>query len=133
MATTPIGTHWEAIPLQALKNLIPLLAMLVFLSGCFSRPALMTWSDYDNVRVGTPVSELQAGIGRPYAIHHKEPGIDEYEYVERINVGNNLIAENHYFLIVQNGKVIGKYMSRERPPAYDLIYQEEPNYPGYSP
>ncbi len=104
---------------------------LVCLASC-SRPALMTYNCYDQVQVGASIADLQTRIGQPYAIHHKNDNL-EYEYVERINIGENLIAENHYFLIVQNGKVIGKYMERQRPPAYDLIYQEEPNYPGYSP
>lgn len=93
---------------------------------------MMTYSAFDQVQVGTPIADLHSQVGQPYAIHHKESG-DEYEYVERINVGNSRFAENRYFLIVQHGKVVGKYMSREQPPAYDLIYQEEPNYPGYSP
>ncbi|MES2122377.1 MAG: hypothetical protein V4492_06325 [Chlamydiota bacterium] len=51
--------------------------------------------------------------------------------IERIDNGNAIVAENHYFIIVQDNEVVGKYMTRETPPAYDLIYQEEPNYPGY--
>jgi hypothetical protein len=116
-----------------LKKWILTTIALLTLTSCFSRSSMMTYDNFDKVQIGTPIADLKPEIGRPYAIHHKESGSEEYEYVERINVGNNLIAENHYFLIVQNGKVIGKYMSREKPPAYDLIYQEEPNYPGYNP
>lgn len=115
-----------------IKKWIPLSILLLCLMGCFSRSSMMTYESFDKVQIGTSIASLKSEIGRPYAIHHKD-GSEEYEYVERINAGNSLIAENHYFLIVQNGKVIGKYMSRERPPAYDLIYQEEPNYPSYSP
>jgi len=111
------------------KVKICLSILLLSLTSCFSRPALMTYAEYDTIQTGTPISQLQADIGKPYAIHHKEGGVDEYEYIERINSGNNLIAENHYFLIVKDGKVLGKYLHRERAPAYDLIYQDEPNYP----
>jgi hypothetical protein len=104
---------------------------VISLTSCFSRPALMTFNDYDKVQVGTPIADLRSEIGRPYAIHHKDNGTDEYEYIERVNTGNNLVSENHYFLIAKNGKVIGKYVTRERPPAYDLIYQDDPNYPNY--
>ena len=113
------------------RSLFLFLNMLFFLSSCFSRPALMTYSDYDKVEIGTPIAKLKSEIGKPYAIHAKEEGTEEYEYIERIDSGNNLVAENHYFLISKDGKVIGKYMTRERPPAYDLIYQEEPNYQGF--
>jgi hypothetical protein len=91
----------------------------------------MTYYDYDKVEIGTPIATLRSEIGKPYAIHAKEGGMEEYEYIERIDTGNNLVSENHYFLIVQDGTVVGKYMNREGPPAYDLIYQEEPNYPSY--
>jgi len=107
-----------------------LLIVLTVLTACFSRPALMTHSAYDGVQLGTSIAQIQAEIGKPYAIHHKE-GVDEYEYIERIDGGNNLVAENHYFLIVEDGVVTGKYMTREQPPAYDLIYQDEPNYPNF--
>ena len=129
MAADNLKSHLQ----MALKKVIPLCTALICLSSCFSRPSMMTYESFDKVQVGTAVTDLKQEIGKPYAIHHKDGGSEEYEYVERINVGNSLIAENHYFLIVQNGKVVGKYMSRERPPAYDLIYQEEPNYPGYNP
>lgn len=114
-----------------MRSLLLLIIALFSLTACFSRPALMTYTDYDKVELGTSIAKLQSDIGKPYAIHSKEGGSEEYEYIERIDTGNNIVAENHYFLIVQDGKVVGKYMNRERPPAYDLIYQEEPNYPGY--
>jgi hypothetical protein len=115
------------------KKYLKLLAVvgLFSFSSCFSRPSLMTYADYDKVEMGTSIVQLQSEIGKPYTIHTKEGGIVEYEYIERINTGNNLVAENHYFLIVEEGKVVGKYMNREKPPAYDLIYQDEPNYQGF--
>ena len=109
-----------------------LLAACVLLASCFSRPPLMTYETYEQIKIGTPVAKIRDEVGKPYAIHHKEDGTDEYEYIERIDAGTNLIAENHYFLIVKDGVVIGKYITRERLPAYDLIYQEEPNYRGSS-
>ena len=110
---------------------LSLLSAALLLAGCFSRPALMTYETYDQVKIGTSIESLKADIGKPYAIHAKEGGTEEYEYIERIDMGNTLVSENHYFLIVKDGVVIGKYMNRESPPAYDLIYQDEPNYPGY--
>lgn len=107
------------------------LVFLFSLAGCFSRPTMMTYSDYDRVELGTSVATIQSEMGEPYAIHKKKGGLQEYEYVERIDGGTGVMAENHYFLIVQDGKVTGKYMRREGPPAYDLIYQEEPNYPTF--
>jgi len=116
-----------------LRILFLFLLAFIPLTSCFSRPALMTYNEYDKVQMGTTTSELRSEIGKPYAIHTKDHGVEEYEYIERIDTGNNIVAENHYFLVIKDGKVVGKYMNRERPPAYDLIYQEQPNYPGYNP
>jgi hypothetical protein len=110
---------------------ISTLFFLLLLCSCFSRPALMTYDEFDHVELGTSIATIKSEIGEPYAIHNKKGGAQEYEYIERIDAGNNLAAENHYFLIVQDGKVTGKYMRRERPPAYDLIYEDQPNYPTY--
>lgn len=103
-----------------------IVAVLLLCSACASHSALMTYAEYVELPVGTTITQ----VGQPYAIHKKKDGTEEYEYIERIDSGNNIVAENHYFLIVREGKVVGKRMSREKPPAYDLIYQEEPNYPG---
>ena len=111
--------------------LFPVLLSLLLLCSCFSRPALMSYEEYDQVEMGISIATIQSEIGKPYAIHNKKDGGQEYEYIERIDTGNNIVAENHYFLIVQDGKVTGKYMKREKPPAYDLIYQDQPNYPAY--
>lgn len=111
---------------MAKSYLIPV--VLLCCTACFSRPALMTYSDYSSVEIGVSIIKLETEIGKPYAIHTKKDGTKEYEYIERIDAGTNVVAENHYFLIIQDGKVVGKYMNRERPAAYDLIYQEEPNY-----
>ena len=91
----------------------------------------MTYAEYNDIENGASISSVKSEIGEPYAIHNKKDGTQEYEYIERIDTGNNLAAENHYFLIVKDGKVTGKYMKRERPPAYDLIYEDQPNYPAY--
>lgn len=113
---------------MAANKRVMICVLCIVLLGCFSRSAMMTYTEYDTIQTHTSISQLRIEIGKPYAIHHKNDGTEEYEYIERINSGNNLFAENHYFLIIKDGKVIGKYMTREKPPAYDLIYQEEPNY-----
>jgi len=113
------------------NKLTCLAVSLSLLASCFSRPAYMTHANYDEIQSGTSISLVKSEVGEPYAVHNKKDGSQEYEYIERIDTGNNLAAENHYFIIVRDGKVVGKRMKRERPPAYDLIYQDQPNYPDY--
>lgn len=89
----------------------------------------MTYSKYNHIETGTSIEEIQSRMGAPYAIHPQKDDSIEYEYIERIQAGDKLVVENHYFLIVHKGKVVGKYMTRERARTYDLLYQDQPNYP----
>ena len=103
-------------------------AGLLLLAACFSHSAVMTRGSYDDIGIGTSISEVTAKIGEPYAIHTKSDGTQEYEYIEKINLSGELVAENHYFLLVRGGQVVGKREKSEKPPAYDLIYQCDPNF-----
>ncbi|MBI2742701.1 MAG: hypothetical protein HYX48_02150 [Chlamydiales bacterium] len=102
---------------------------LILLTSCFSRSAIMTRETFDSISLGTPISDVVAKAGEPYAIHSKGGGLEEYEYHERFAVDNQFVSEYHYFLKVSQGKVVSKRVTREKEPAYDLIYQEDPNYP----
>jgi hypothetical protein len=103
-------------------------SLLLFLCSCFTRPALMTRESYDEIQLGEPISEVRNKAGRPYSIRTKGPGKEEYEYIERIDMGGELLYETHYYLLVIDGKVVKKRFKQERPPAYDLIYEDDPNY-----
>ncbi len=113
-----------------MKNILAIFA-LMFLAACFSRSSAMTGDNFDNIQIGTPIATVENQVGKPYKIHSKGGNKEEYEYIERIDMGQCLVSENHYFLIVVNGQVIGKYITREKSPPYDLIYIEDPNHPCY--
>lgn len=101
---------------------------LIFLAACTSH-RIVTYSDYAQVKTDEPIASIEEKWGPPYAVRDRKDGSQEYEYIERIEVGNGIVSDNHYILVVRDGKVIGKYLKREQSPAYDLIYQEQPNYP----
>ena len=107
-----------------------LLTAIVILSSCSQ--AMMTRDNYDCITVGTSIKEVQKIAGKPYAIHNKGGGTQEYEYIERINRGGmdrgtEILAENHYYLVVVDGQVVGKFIRQEKLPGFNLIYQEDPN------
>jgi hypothetical protein len=111
---------------------LSLLVLLCFLASCFSRTSAMTSETYSSIQLGTSIDSLYSEIGHPYAIHDKPNGVQEYEYIERIRNTRSLVSENHYFLIVENGKVVGKRMSQEKQRAYNLIYEDDPNWDSYN-
>jgi len=88
----------------------------------------MTKEQFEEVCVGNSVASIRGEAGEPYSVRIVGEGVEEYEYVERISLGSRDIAENHYFLTVSNGRVIGKRMEQRRPPSYSQIYQTEPNF-----
>lgn len=104
---------------------------LVILTACAGSSARMTQDRYDAIQTGVSVKEVQQEVGQPYAVHDKSGGVKEYEYIERITMGSQLISEHHFFLIVVDGRVVGKYSKQEKAPPYDLIYQDDPNHHWY--
>ncbi len=107
------------------------LALLLLLAGCYSSSSRMTRTTFDNIQMGEPINQLQAQIGEPNSVYSIGMNAYEYEYIEKIDFQYGYVVENHYFLTISDGKIVGKRYSQERSPAYDLIYQADPNYPGY--
>lgn len=119
-------------PIKMIRELFYLFAFLTLLAGCFSRGSAMTADTYSMIPLGTSVHDVTAEVGKPYAVHSKGNGIIEYEYIERIRNNKSLISENHYFLIVEGGKVVGKRMAQEKQKDFDLIYEDDPNWDSYN-
>ena len=101
------------------------------LFGCFSRSTIMSRDAFDSITLGEPVEEVKSKVGSPYAVHEKNEHSVEYEYVERLYVDQDYSVENHYYLTISAGQVVAKRFKVQRTPAYNLIYEEDPNYLEY--
>ncbi len=104
------------------------LGLLLFL--CSSLFALNR-IEFNDIMLGTPISQVVARHGEPYAVYDSGNGTAEYEYIERISMNNELVYENHYYLTVSNDKVISKCFREENRPPFDQMYRQNPNYPTY--
>lgn len=78
----------------------------------------MTMGSFYEIPVGTAAPDVVAAAGKPYAIHKKEDGSVEYEYIERFKVGGRDTEERHYFLLIKEGKVVSKRVKQSSPPPY---------------
>ena len=107
-----------------------LLVTCLVLSGCFSKSAMMSQQTFSDVQVGTPIETIVHENGEPYSIENKN-GMEEYRYVERVTNGNRLVYENHFVLFVKGGIVVAKTVTQEKLPAFDLMYQDDPNHHQY--
>lgn len=111
------------------SKFLPLFFLLLF--ACTTSYTAMTQETFDGIALGTPVEEVREKAGEPYAVHNKGDGVEEYEYTERFDRAPELAYEMHYFVKFSQGKVVAKRTSVEKQPAFDLIYQEDPNHPEY--
>ena len=91
---------------------------------------MMTQESYAAVQIGTSIDRVTQEMGEPYSITTKNDG-EEYSYIERITAGNRLLYENHYIFFVRQGVIVDKRIQQEKRPAFDLIYQDDPNHNQY--
>ncbi|MEM8727266.1 MAG: hypothetical protein AAGE99_00925 [Chlamydiota bacterium] len=90
----------------------------------------MTRHRYAEVEVGTDATDIERRFGKPYQIVSRERNRETYEYIEKITMGNQVIEQRRYYIVIQDGKVVGKYMKLSSPPPFEAIYSEDP-YPNY--
>ena len=111
---------------RSLFQKVVLSGALLLMAACASG-ALMTRSDFDNIELGTPVSEVVQRYGDPVKITQNKDGSQSYKYIERLTISEEAVQENNYFIIVKNGKVVSKQYNQELPLEYDELYEEDPN------
>lgn len=113
------------------KNWIALVVLALLTFGCASRNSTVSRATYDDITIGTSYTDVERELGEPYNVQTIGHNTYEYEYVEKLSLNPGTLIENHYFIVVQNGKVVSKRMQQEKSPAYNQIYQIDPNYPNY--
>lgn len=91
---------------------------LVLLVGCMAGHKVMTMNEYSEVDIGMTEKELIAHSGTPYSKKNLEGGKVQFQYIERIQAGARIAEERHYFFILENGRVVNKYIKDISPPPY---------------
>ncbi|MBS0629517.1 MAG: hypothetical protein JSS30_04750 [Verrucomicrobia bacterium] len=92
---------------------------------------MMTRLGFNEIMLGTSFSDVIACYGDPYAVSEPPCGGLQLEYIERITVDQILVYENHYYLLIMDDIVVSKYFCEEDRPAFDRMYQNDFNYPGF--
>lgn len=88
----------------------------------------MNRDQYDNLQIGMSVQEVIERSGNPVETRVLSNGNIEYIYVEKIFMGSQIQAENHYIIVISGDKVVSKRTESRQPPAFDAIYQNDPNF-----
>lgn len=87
--------------------------LLALLSAC--TPQLMNKSNFDQISIGMPVTEVCQLAGEPYRKIKNQPYID-YEYMERFEIGPRTTHQNTYIVTIKDGIVVDKQMKNETTP-----------------
>ena len=99
---------------------------LAVVSTCLGAP-VMTRREFYEVDVGTSAKTLVEKYGEPYSIRSQKNGRQLYLYIERIPILEQTVEQNNYIFVIKNGEVVSKHYTRELPPNYDELYDDDPN------
>lgn len=86
----------------------------------------MSRETYSDVDVGMTSKDLEERFGKPYQVYSKGDNTETYEYIERITMGTQVVEQRRYYIVIENGKVISKYMKVSNPPPFEAIYSDDP-------
>lgn len=89
--------------------------LCLFLYACCSGGPVLDVCAFYDIPVGATPEELVAIAGRPVTIRRYPDGSIEYEYLERFKVGARVLNERHYFVLIQDGKVVSKRVTEVSP------------------
>ena len=102
------------------------LVLLLTLSACGLTCPPMTFCDYAEVEIGTPIADIEACYGCPF--HHcceGESGESQYVYIERIELLPGHPEQHDYIFTVKDGVIIKKcYEFHEH--AFEFEHSMEP-------
>ena len=94
------------------------LVLLALLAACASGSTIMTNQAFFDIPIGTSQTDVVTTAGEPYAIHRKEDGTTEYEYIERVKIGGRNAQVRRYYLVIKDGKVVSKRVEQSSPAPY---------------
>lgn len=94
----------------------------------------MTMGEFYHVPLGMKEEEIVEQFGSPESITNEEGGQVAYHYVERLTNGLRVIEERYYSFIFMNGALVGKRVSQENTPPYQInSYDLQTTYGDESP
>lgn len=97
-----------------MKQFLP----LFLFASCAVGGRVVTMDAFFEIDLCTTTPQVVACLGKPYAVHSKEDGCVEYEYIERIKIGGRDAEERRYFILMRDGVVVSKRVKQSSPLPY---------------
>lgn len=94
-------------------------SLAMFLVSCVTVP-LMQESYFNQVATGSLISEVEIVYGSPFQIRQLPSGLQEYIYIQRINLGRSAIEQMEYIFLVNQGIVVSKDCKQSGTPCFQL-------------
>lgn len=95
------------------KILLRLFLTVSFLTSCATAP-LMQESYFDQVATGVRIADIEASYGEPYEIRNLHNGMQEYTYIQRIDLGSSAVEQLEFiFLVNSQGHIVSKQCQRK--------------------
>jgi|SaaInlStandDraft_4_1057021.scaffolds.fasta_scaffold214038_1 hypothetical protein len=107
------------------KNYFFLLVCILFF-GCMTGHKVMTMQQFSDIPVGITQEKLKSLAGKPITIQKLDDNECQFEYVERIIIGERVVEERHYYFLIKDKKVVEKHVQTQTTPlfqqrnAYDM-------------
>lgn len=96
---------------------LSLILLLTF--SCVGGGRIMTTDQYCQISVGMTTKEFVHRFGRPYCLRNLGYGEIEYEYIEKMIIGEcRVLQEKHYLILFKNDRVVST----------KIIYLNQPSY-----
>ncbi len=104
--------------------------LFLLFAACATGGKPMTREEFAAINMGESIQTVINNYGKPYSIRSRGSDCDIYEYFEHLNMGVTIVQVKRYYLVVRDGRVVGKYVRFDNPPGYEQIYSDDiyPNY-----
>jgi hypothetical protein len=104
----------------------PPLLILATLVACSFNNTVMTDQNFQGIRNGSSISQVEAKYGAPVTIHHRD-GENIYEYITTDYQGLEPVRWTRYFFVVdEKGQIKTKYKTLTDEPAFQILQDVSP-------
>ena len=92
--------------------------LLLLLSACSYGAKPVTMDGFYSVDSSATEAQVVQALGQPHQVTKLSDGSLQYEYYERIRIGNRTAETRRYVFVLKDGIVVSKHLDQSSPPPY---------------
>jgi hypothetical protein len=94
------------------------LFLLLLFSACSYGSKPVTMDAFYSVDSASTEKQVVQTLGEPHQVTKLSDGSLQYEYYERIRIGNRTAETRRYVFVLKDGIVVSKHVDQASPPPY---------------